>query len=128
AEFQHRIYQLAENGVPLTADVLCEQKTEAIANFWGDTVKLDEGTGLTWMRQQHYYMGLYPYTYSAGLTVSTAVLQRIKLDPDVVKAGGSLTPLGLTQKAGVDMLDPETIKSAVSYVGDLIDQLEESYQ
>src|SRR5699024_11790709 len=86
---------------PLTADVLCEQKTEAIANFWGDTVKLDEGTGLTWMRQQHYYMGLYPYTYSAGLTVSTAVLQRIKLDPDVaisdwldvLKAGGSLTPL-----------------------------------
>ena len=136
AEFQHRIYQLAENGVPLTADVLCEQKTEAIANFWGDTVKLDEGTGLTWMRQQHYYMGLYPYTYSAGLTVSTAVLQRIKSDPDVaisdwldvLKAGGSLTPLELTKKAGVDMLDPETIKSAVSYVGDLIDQLEESYQ
>src|SRR5699024_12746031 len=46
AEYQHRIYQLAENSVPLTTDVLCEQKTEAIANFWGDTVKLDEGTGL----------------------------------------------------------------------------------
>lgn len=136
AEFQRRIYDLAEKGVPLTADVLCKQKTEAIANFWGDTVELDEGAGLTWMRQQHYYMGLYPYTYSAGLTVSTAVLQKIKSEPehaipdwlDVLKSGGSLTPLELTRKAGVDMLNPETLKSAVSYVGSLIDQLEESYQ
>ena len=29
------------------------------------------------MRQPHYYMGLYPYTYSAGLTVATEVSKRI---------------------------------------------------
>src|SRR5699024_4195723 len=64
-EFQRRIYTLAESGIPLTASVLCEQKKEAIANFWGDAVEIDDGSGLTWMRQPHYYMGLYPYTYSA---------------------------------------------------------------
>src|SRR5699024_5194042 len=60
-EFQRRIYTLAESGTPLTASILCEQKKEAIANFWGDAVDIDDGAGLTWMRQPHYYMGLYPY-------------------------------------------------------------------
>lgn len=133
AAFQRQIYDLAEQGVPLTADLLCEQKHAVIANFWGDTVELDEGTGLTWMRQPHYYMGLYPYTYSAGLTVSTLVLQKIKAEGqtavdgwlDVLRTGGSLKPLDLIKKAGVDMSNPNAIKEAVAYVGSLVDMLEE---
>src|SRR5690625_5183595 len=135
-EYQRRIYALAEKGVPLTANVLCEQKQETIENFWGDAAVIDEGAGLTWMRQPHYYMGLYPYTYSAGLTVSTAVAQRIKKEGqpaiddwiEVLKLGGTLKPLDLAKKAGVDMSNPETIKRAVAYVGSLIDELEKRYE
>lgn len=135
-EFQRRIYTLAESGIPLTASVLCEQKKEAIANFWGDAVEIDDGSGLTWMRQPHYYMGLYPYTYSAGLTVSTAVSQKIKAEGrpavdrwlDVLKTGGKLKPLDLINKAGVDMSKPDAIKEAVAYVGSLVDELEKSYE
>src|SRR5699024_10521175 len=134
-EFQRRIYTLAEKGTPITAALLCEQKRETIESFWGDTVHVDEGAGLTWMRQPHYYMRLYPYTYSAGLTVATAVLQKVKKEGEsaiqtwieVLKKGGSLSPLELTKMAGVDMTDPNTIKEAVAYVGSLIDQLEESH-
>lgn len=136
AEFQRRVYALAESGTPLTADVLCKQKKEAIENFWGDAVAIDDGAGLTWMRQPHYYMGLYPYTYSAGLTVSTTVAEKIKTEGqpavdqwlDVLKAGGTLRPLELIKKAGVDMSKPDAIKATVSYVGSLIDDLEKSYQ
>jgi len=136
AEFQRRVYDLAEAGTPLTAQVLCEQKQETIENFWGNAAEIDEGAGLTWMRQPHYYMGLYPYTYSAGLTVSTAVAQMIKTEGqpavdrwlDVLKAGGSLRPLELIKKVGVDMSKPDAIKTAVQYVGSLVDELEKSYE
>src|SRR5699024_899159 len=72
------------------------------------------------------------YTYSAGLTVSTAVSQRIKAEGrpavnrwlDVLKTGGKLKPLDLINKAGVDMPTPEAIKEAVAYVGTLVDDLE----
>lgn len=136
AEFQRRVYALAESGTPLTAEVLCREKKEAIENFWGDAVDIDDGAGLTWMRQPHYYMGLYPYTYSAGLTVSTTVAQKIKSEGqhaverwlDVLKAGGTLRPLELIKKAGVDMSKPDAIKNTVAYVGSLIDELEKSYQ
>ncbi|WP_096153301.1 oligoendopeptidase F [Bacillus sp. FJAT-45066] len=134
-ELQRRIYELADNGTPITAKVLCEQKLELLSNFWGDAVELDEGAGLTWMRQPHYYMGLYPYTYSAGLTASTAAAKKIQEEgqPAVdrwlqsLKAGGTLKPLELMQLAGVDMSTPEPIKEAVAYVGHLVDELEKSF-
>ncbi len=134
-EYQRRVYDLAEAGTPLTATVLSEQKRQTLENFWGDTVIIDEGASLTWMRQPHYYMGLYPYTYSAGLTVSTAVSQKIKNEGkpavdswlNVLKAGGTMKPLDLIKKVGVDMSKPDAIQDAVAYVGSLIDELEKSY-
>lgn len=133
--FQRRIYELAEAGTPLTADILCQQKRETLENFWGDTVIIDEGASLTWMRQPHYYMGLYPYTYSAGLTVSTAMAQKIKADGqpavnqwlDVLKAGGTKKPLDLIKQAGIDMSKPDAIKEAIKHIGSLIDTLVEGY-
>lgn len=134
-EFQRRVYALAEDGVPLTADLLCQQKLETIQNFWGDAAEIDKDAGLTWMRQPHYYMGLYPYTYSAGLTVSTAIAKKIKTEGkpvvdgwlDVLKAGGTLKPLELIKKAGIDMENPDTIREAVRYVGSLVDLIAQGY-
>lgn len=87
-EFQRRVYELAEKGTPLTAKILCETKRNVLSEFWGDTVVLDEGASLTWMRQPHYYMGLYPYTYSAGLTASTAMSQQIKTEESLLLTVG----------------------------------------
>ncbi|MBT2690604.1 oligoendopeptidase F [Bacillus sp. ISL-47] len=134
-ELQRRVYRLAENGEPLTASVLSEQKADVLKKFWDDSVEIDEGASLTWMHQPHYYMGLYPYTYSAGLTVSTIVSKRILEEGkpaverwlDVLRAGGTLKPLDLIKKAGVDMSKPDPIREAVAHVGTLIDELVESY-
>ncbi|WP_264739244.1 oligoendopeptidase F [Cytobacillus firmus] len=134
-EYQRRIYNLADQGVPLTAKTLSDQKMETLAEFWGDTVELDDKAALTWMRQPHYYMGLYPYTYSAGLTASTAMAQSIQEEGqpaierwlDVLKAGGTKKPLDLLKSAGIDMSKPDPIRKAVSYVGTLVDELEKSY-
>ncbi|OSX98966.1 oligoendopeptidase F [Bacillus cereus] len=135
-EYQRRVYTLAEEGQALTATTLTEIKTKVLSTFWGNSVEIDEGAGLTWMRQPHYYMGLYSYTYSAGLTASTTIAQMIKEEGqptvdrwlDVLRAGGTMKPLELMKHAGVDMSKPDAIRKAVSYVGSLIDELERSYQ
>ncbi|MED3612592.1 oligoendopeptidase F [Bacillus wiedmannii] len=135
-EYQRRVYTLAEEGEALTATTLTEIKTDVLSTFWGNSVEIDEDAGLTWMRQPHYYMGLYSYTYSAGLTASTAVAQMIKEEGqpavdrwlDVLRAGGTMKPLELMKHAGVDMSKPDAIRKAVSYVCSLIDELERSYQ
>ncbi|MCQ4085271.1 oligoendopeptidase F [Saccharibacillus sp. JS10] len=135
-ELQRRVYALAMDDQAITAKVLSELKGEVLTSFWGDTMELTEDAKLTWMRQPHYYMGLYPYTYSAGLTLSTAMMQKIREEGqpaidrwlETLKAGGSKTPLELAQMAGVDMSDAATISSAVGYVGSLIDELCELFE
>ncbi|MFV8830514.1 oligoendopeptidase F [Alkalihalobacterium sp. APHAB7] len=135
-EMQRRVYAHAEAGKPITANVLCDLKGAVLSDFWGDTVEVDEGARLTWMRQPHYYMGLYPYTYAAGLTVSTAVAQMIQEEGppaaerwmEVLKAGGTKKPLELMKMAGIDMTSPEPIRNTVQFVGSLIDELEKGFE
>ncbi|NLK09019.1 MAG: oligoendopeptidase F [Firmicutes bacterium] len=135
-ELQRRIYHLAEDGHTITATTLSKVQGEILEEFWEDTVEIDEGARLTWMRQPHYYMGLYPYTYSAGLTIGTAVAQAILEEGqpivdrwlDVLKAGGTKSPMELALMAGVDISKPEPIKKAVDYVGSLVDLVVESFQ
>jgi len=134
-ELQRRVYDLAMNNVPITAVKLCELKGDILSSFWGEDVVIDDHAKLTWMRQPHYYMSLYPYTYAAGLTASTAVAKLIREEGqpavnrwlDVLKAGGSMSPLDLMKLAGVDMSRPDPIRSAAAYVGSLIDELERLY-
>ncbi|MDR9854267.1 oligoendopeptidase F [Paenibacillus sp. VCA1] len=131
-ELQRRVYDLASQNVPITAVKLCELKGDILASFWGEDVMIDDHAKLTWMRQPHYYMSLYPYTYAAGLTASTAVAKLIREEGqpavdrwlEALKAGGSMSPLDLMKLAGVDMSKPEPIRNAAAYVGSLIDELE----
>ncbi len=132
AELQRQVYALAEGGGSITAAVLNERKGGILARFWGDTVEIDDGARMTWMRQPHYYMGLYPYTYSVGLVASTAMALRVQQEGppavqrwlDVLKAGGTRPPLELLRSAGIDMHSPQPIHDAVAHVGRLIDEVE----
>lgn len=131
ATYQRKVYEFAESGCPLTAKLLCDTKLEVLRGFWGDAVDIDDEAGMTWMRQPHYYMGLYPYTYSAGLTASTAVSEMIfeEGQPAVerwlkmLRTGGKLEPVALLKLAGMDFTTDEPVQKAVKYVGSLIDQL-----
>ena len=132
AELQHRLYAQAEAGQAVTAQLLSQCKGEILAGFWGDTVEIDDGARMTWMRQPHYYMGLYPYTYAVGLVAATAMAGLVADEGapavqrwlQVLKAGGTMKPLALLQAAGIDLSTPEPIRAAVAHVGALVDELE----
>ena len=135
AELQHRVYAQAETGQAVTAQLLNQCKGEILAGFWGDAVEIDDGARMTWMRQPHYYMGLYPYTYSVGLVAATAMAGRVADEGpaavqrwlQVLKAGGTMKPMELLQLAGIDLSSPEPIRAAVAYVRSLVDELERAF-
>lgn len=132
AAYQREVYALVDQGESLTADILNGIKRNIIEDFWGDAVHITEGAELTWMRQPHYYMGLYPYTYSAGLTISTIMSQRILKEGEpavqewieVLKKGGSLPPVALAKMAGIDLTTDAPLKETIAYIGSLVDELE----
>lgn len=128
--FQRKLYKLIQKGESV-ASRLTELKLETLRDFWGDAVEVPCYAGLTWMRQSHYYMGLYSYTYSAGLTISTAASLKItKGEPKAVdqwkealKAGGTLTPLEFAKKAGLDLTTDAPFIQTVEHIGSLIDEI-----
>lgn len=132
AAYQRKVYELIDAGEAVNATILNQLKRTVLEDFWGDTVDIIEGAELTWMRQPHYYMGLYPYTYSAGLTISTQVSQRIVKEGDkavdewlaVLQAGGTKSPVELAQMAGVDVTTDQPLCETIAYIGHLIDELE----
>ena len=133
AAYQRKVYDRIDAGGSVNANVLNELKRGVLEDFWGEDVEINEGAELTWMRQPHYYMGLYPYTYSAGLTISTQVSKRILKEGqpavdewlEVLKAGGTKSPAELSKMAGVDITTEKPLRDTIAYIGELIDQLVE---
>ncbi|PIC86103.1 oligoendopeptidase F [Sporosarcina sp. P20a] len=132
AAFQRKVYERVDAGGNVNATILNELKRGVLEEFWGDSVKINDGAELTWMRQPHYYMGLYPYTYSAGLTISTEMAKRVldEGEPAVedwlhtLRAGGSKKPAELAKMAGIDITTDKPLRDTISYIGGLIDDIE----
>ena len=117
-------------GKSLDADTLNDLFRETLAKFWEPEVVLTEGAELTWMRQPHYYMGLYSYTYSAGLTIGTQVAKMIQKDSsvastwvEVLKMGGTKSAEELAKAAGVDVSTDAPLKDTIATIGGLIDEI-----
>lgn len=132
AAYQREVYKIIDNGNSVNAEKLNAIKRQVLEQFWGDAVEMNEGAELTWMRQLHYYKGLYPYTYSAGLTIATEASKRIinEGQPAVddwlymLQLGGAKTPVELAEIAGVDISTDAPLRNTIHYIGHLIDELE----
>ena len=132
AWYQREVYKIIDEGGSVDAETLSEIFKKNLELFWGDTVELTEGAELTWMRQPYYYMGLYSYTYSAGLTVATQAALRIEREgapaveawKKVLKAGSTLDPAGLAKLAGIDISTDQPLLDTIDYIGSIVDEIE----
>ncbi len=131
AWYQREVYRIIEEGGSVNADILSDLFRKNLELFWGDDVEIPEGAELTWMRQPHYYMGLYSYTYSAGLTVATQALLRIEKEGEpavqdwkkFLAAGCTQDPVGLAKIAGFDITTDAPLNATIDYIGSLIDEI-----
>ncbi len=132
AWYQREVYKIIDDGGSVNAETLSGIFKKNLELFWGDTVELPEGAELTWMRQPHYYMGLYSYTYSAGLTVATQAALRIEREGQkavedwkkVLCAGSTLDPAGLAKLAGIDISTDQPLLDTIDYIGSIVDEIE----
>lgn len=131
AAYQRDVYRHVDQGGNVNATMLNDLKRRTLEQFWGDTVDINDDAARTWMRQPHYYMGLYPYTYSAGLTISTQVSKRILTEGqaavddwiNVLETGGTKSPAELSKMAGIDITTEQPLRDTIAYIGELIDEL-----
>lgn len=132
AAYQREVYRIVDKGGSVNAETLSRLMKETLQKFWGEEVEISDDAALTWMRQPHYYMGLYSYTYSAGLTIATQVCKRIEKEgvcavddwKKVLAAGSTLDPADLSALAGVDITTDTPLSDTIFYIGGIIDEIE----
>jgi len=131
AAYQREVYKLVDAGSSVQAETLSGIMRDTLQKFWGNAVELNEGAELTWMRQPHYYMGLYSYTYSAGLTIATQMCKRIEGEGEaaiedwkrVLAAGSTLAPVELAALGGIDITTDAPLLDTIETIGAMIDEI-----
>nr|MCR5715541.1 oligoendopeptidase F [Lachnospiraceae bacterium] len=79
----------------------------------------------------HYYMGLYSYSYSASLTISTQMCKRIENVGQpavedwkkVLRAGSTKTSMELAKLGGIDIAGNEALLDTIEIIGGYIDEI-----
>ncbi|MZH05030.1 MAG: oligoendopeptidase F [Nitrospinae bacterium] len=132
AEFEHKVYNAAENNQPLTLEAFQEIYKGLLELYFGSGVVLDDCLSLECFRIPHFYFSFYVYKYATGISAAYALADRVlsggnkELNDylNFLKSGGSKYPIDLLKGAGVDMNSPEPVNTALSKFSALVDELE----
>lgn len=133
AEFEKITHEMAEAGEGLTVKAFKDVYRKLLEDYFGPEFKLDDELSLECLRIPHFYRAFYVYKYATGLSAAIALSQRVlsggkkELDQylSFLKGGCSKDPLDLLRDAGVDMEKPEPVETALTYFGQLVNELDE---
>jgi oligoendopeptidase F len=137
ADYELQAHSLAEQGRPITAEVLGDLYFGLLQTYHGDALDYDEASRFTWARIPHFYSTpYYVYQYATCFASSAQLMKQItsgseadrRLAVDryltLLKSGGSDHPMALLHRAGVDLSRPETVRALIDQLDTLVTRLE----
>jgi oligoendopeptidase F len=137
ADFELQAHRLAEEGKPVTGDVLSDIYFALLETYHGDALDYDDQSRITWARIPHFYSTpYYVYQYATcfassadlmkQMTTGSAAERSAAVDRylTLLKSGGSNHPMTLLRRAGVDLSKPEAVRAVVSQLDVLVSELE----
>ncbi len=137
ADYELQTHRLAEEGKPITSEVLTGIMKDLFKTYYGDTVEEDELLYYVWARIPHVFRSpYYVYQYATCFASSAQIYNNLMQAPEkdrpaeierylnLLKAGGSDYPMDLLKKAGVDLTQPEPIMAVIGQLDTLVGQLE----
>jgi len=137
ADYELQAHRLAEEGKPVTADVLGDIYFGLLKAYHGDAIDYDDASRLTWARIPHFYSTpYYVYQYATCFASSAQLMKEITTGSEasraeavdryltLLKSGGSDHPMSLLRRAGVDLSKPETVQATIDQLDSLVTELE----
>ncbi|MBO6046904.1 MAG: oligoendopeptidase F [Erysipelotrichaceae bacterium] len=132
AEFEDELHHWAQNNEPMNASRITQLYDQLNDDYYGEDVVNDQYVGHSCFYIPHFYYNYYVYKYTLGMTVALAIVARIlKGDQQQVadylsflSSGGSMSPLQLLEKAGVNPLEDAIYDDAFQYFESLLNEFE----
>ncbi|VFQ42539.1 oligoendopeptidase F [Desulfoluna butyratoxydans] len=131
AEFEMRIHAMAADNQAITLETLTDLYGSLLADYFGDTLVIDEALKLECLRIPHFYSSFYVYKYATGISAALDIAGRIiKGEEGAVSRymefltlGGSMFPVDELRVAGVDMTRPDPVNNTIAHFSGLVDRL-----
>lgn len=132
-EFERKTCEMAEAGVPLTAESLYDVYLNLNKQYFGDDMISDAQIGWEWCRIPHFYYNFYVYQYATSFAAAVAIADRILKEgaPAVeqykkfLSSGCTQDPVSLLKIAGVDLTTKAPIDAALAVFGEAITEMEQ---
>ena len=137
ADYELQVHRLAEQGKPITGDILSDIYFVLLKDYHGDSMDYDDRSRIVWARIPHFYSTpFYVYQYATCFASSAELMKQLTTGSDqsrtaalerylaLLKAGGSDHPMTLLQRAGVDLSQPATVRAVVDQLDALVTELE----
>jgi oligoendopeptidase F len=137
ADFELRAHRLAEQGKPITAEVLNNLYLGLLKDYYGDAVTIDDAYKHTWTRISHFYNSpYYVYQYATCFASSAKLFKDMTTGPaaqrraaterylELLKSGGNDQPMKQLQKAGVDLAQRAPVQAVIDQMAELVARME----
>lgn len=139
ADYEYRAHKLAEEGKPITPDLLSSIMTELFVEYFGEELEMDELQKIIWARIPHFFNSpYYVYQYATSFAASSRLYEKItdkkysdeerKISCEkyleLLKSGGNNYPIEQLKLAGVNLEEKENFEAVADEMNRLIDLLE----
>ena len=139
AEYEYKAHKLAEEGHPITAEVLSGIIEELFEGYYGNEMERDELVHILWSRVPHFFNSpFYVYQYATCFASSAVLYEKVIKEKDekkkkealkryieLLSSGGSKFPMEQLKEAGADLEEKSTVEAVSRQLDSLLDKLEE---
>lgn len=137
AEFELKIHEAAQEGKPLTGELLSEMYMDIVKRYYGHNEGIcyvNDYINMEWAYIPHFYYNFYVYQYSTSFTASNSLAEKVLNKEEgalenylaFLSAGGSDDPIALLKKAGVDMTSSEAFDKTIDAMNRVMDEIEKT--
>lgn len=131
-EFEAAAHAMAERGEPLTKASLGEIWGNLWTTYYGPNVTLDEAYKSGWARIPHFYRTFYVWKYASSFAAGEAIAGRFRSGDETavddylacLKLGGSVYPMDAIKRAGVDLSNPEVMRTVMVRWNEILTEME----
>lgn len=139
AAYEYEAHKLTEEGNPITPDVLSEIMTKLFAEYFGDSLVMDELQKIIWARIPHFFNSpYYVYQYATSFAASSRLYEKVTNEKysseereearkkyiELLKSGGNNYPIEQLKLAGVNLEEKENFEAVAHEMTRLIGLLE----
>lgn len=139
AAYEYEAHKLAEEGNPVTPDVLSDIMTKLFAEYFGDGLVIDELQKIIWARIPHFFNSpYYVYQYATSFAASSRLYEKVTNEKysaeereearvkyiELLKSGGNNYPIEQLKLAGVNLEEKENFEAVALEMDRLVELLE----